>query len=335
MNHKKNFNLKNNNTFNLNCIAENYYEINNINELNTLEILDDDFLILSGGSNILFKSNRIKNVLKLTNDEITKEYEDDKVVILRVGAGKNWDNFVKYCVDNKYYGLENLALIPGNVGAAPIQNIGAYGCEQDSCFIELLAFDIHNKKFETIVKSNCDFSYRNSIFKKEKNKYIICEVVYKLSKIPNYNLKYKEVSDYIDNNFGTNFSIVDIYNSVCEIRQSKLPNPTTLGNSGSFFKNPVISNEKFEELTNSLPALKSFHYDENNVKISAAHLIEQCGFKGKNYKNSDAGVYNKHALILVNHGKASGQEIYNLSQLIIDEIYKNFKITLEREVNII
>lgn len=335
MKHYKNFNLKENNTFNLNCIAENYYEIDDINELSGLDFFDDEYLILSGGSNILFKSLSINNVLKLTNEKIILEYEDDASVTLRVGAGRNWNEFVKYCVDNSYYGLENLALIPGNVGAAPIQNIGAYGCEQESCFLELIAYDIQNQRVVRIDKSACEFSYRNSIFKQENGKYLLFEVVYKLSKIPKYNLNYKELSDFINSNYGNNFSIRDIYFSVCKIRNSKLPDPKILGNSGSFFKNPIITIQKYEELLKFLPRLKSFYYDEKSVKISAAYIIEHCGFKGVKYDNTDAGVYEKHALILVNHGSASGEDIYNLSELIIKTIKDKFNINLEREVNII
>jgi len=338
--HLKNYNLKNSNTFQIDCIAENYYQIEHISELNQSDIFNNNFFkyatIISGGSNILLKSNKLNNVISFTNsDIIIEDGSNEKSILLRVGAGKNWNDFVRYCVDNQFFGLENLALIPGNVGAAPIQNIGAYGCEQESCFEYLLAYEIETNKVIKLKGDECNFSYRNSIFKESKGKYIISEVVYRLSKLPFFNLKYEELKKYIYTKYNKSFQLIDVYNAVCDIRKSKLPDPTLLGNSGSFFKNPIISKVQFNQLNIEYPLLKSYNYDDKSVKISAAFLIELLGYKGKKYKNTDAGVYEKHALILVNHGYATGQDVFDLSQEIIDKIFRKFNIILEREVNIL
>lgn len=331
---EKNKNLKEFNTFGISSIAKYFINVNNKNELFHLFKEDlfkkNKFLILGGGSNILLPDFFDGIVININTLGIDIK-DDEDYININIQAGENWHNFVEYTVENHYYGLENLALIPGKVGAAPIQNIGAYGVEQNQFFLSAEYFNIETGEFKTINKKDCDFSYRNSIFKNElKDKVIITEVNYTLSKVAHYNITYKELNDAFANK---EFNQRDIFDLVCEVRNKKLPNPKVLGNSGSFFKNPIISNEKFSKIKEQLPEISSYYYSNDKVKISAAYLIEKSGFKG--YREGDSGVSPNHSLILVNYGNARAEDIYNLSEKIINKVNEEFEIELEREVNVI
>ena len=238
-----------------------------------------------------------------------------------------------HAVKNEYYGIENLSLIPGSVGASPIQNIGAYGVEIKDTFEKLKAFNLSSGRVETFTKEDCNFGYRESVFKKElKGKYIITQVYYRLSKKPAFNTSYGAIENELASNGIKSPSIKDISDAVISIRQTKLPDPKEIGNSGSFFKNPVIETEKAKKLKDEFPDMVQYPI-ENGVKLAAGWLIESCGWKG--YKEGGFGVHDKQALVLVHFGGANGQDIYNLSQKIINSIYDTYGVSLEREVNII
>lgn len=330
----ENKNLKEFNTFNISSIAKLYIQLINKNELSTLvetkEFKENKILFIGGGSNILLPDYFDGLVIHLNTKGIQIQEEPDHFIV-KVQSGENWHEFIKYCIKNNLYGFENLALIPGNVGTAPIQNIGAYGVEQKDCFHSCEVFDITFNKFYDLSSEECKFSYRDSIFKNElKNKAVITEVSYKFNKIPNYNLTYFELNEYFKDKEVNSKAIFDF---VVETRNRKLPNPKVLGNCGSFFKNPIINKSHLEDLKHSYPEIRSFDYDNNHVKISAAWLIEKVGLKG--YRDGDAGVSPNHALILVNYGQASSKDIFDLSTKIIKKVKSIFNIELEREVNIL
>lgn len=332
----ENFSLKEFNTFGINSICKRYIEIDSekdIVDYFTTKDSSNKFLILSGGSNVLLPDFYDGDVLHMQLKGIEEEKISDTTSIFNVSAGENWHSFVKKTVEDGFIGLENLALIPGNVGTAPIQNIGAYGVEQDEHFESLEGFNISTKKFETYKNEECEFGYRNSIFKNElKGKFIITSVKYKLSKNNEHNLYYRELNNFLsDNNLKINSK--NIFESVVRIRQRKLPDPKLLGNSGSFFKNPIVPKSIFFKLKEEYDDLKGFEQNDGNIKISAGWLIEKAGLKG--YRVGDAGVYDKHALILVNYGNANSKELINLSKHIISEVDSIFGIRLVPEVNII
>ena len=332
----ENFSLKEFNTFGINSICKKYIEIGSekdIVDYFTTKDSSNKFLILSGGSNVLLPDFYDGDVLHMQLKGIEEEKLSDTTSIFKVSAGENWHSFVKKTVEDGFIGLENLALIPGNVGTAPIQNIGAYGVEQDEHFESLEGFNINTKKFETYNKEECEFGYRNSIFKNElKGKFIITSVKYKLSKNNEHNLYYRELNNFLsDNNLKINSK--NIFESVVRIRQRKLPDPKLLGNSGSFFKNPIVPKSIFFKLKEEYDDLKGFEQNDGNIKISAGWLIEKAGLKG--YRVGDAGVYDKHALILVNYGNANSKELINLSNHIISKVDSIFGIRLVPEVNII
>jgi len=291
-------------------------------------------LFLGGGSNILFAGNFDGLVVK--NDILGKEivYEDDEVVHLKAGAGENWHQLVLYTLDKGWAGIENLSLIPGTTGAAPIQNIGAYGVELEQVFVCLEAFNIATGKVETFTKEQCEFGYRNSIFKNElKGKYLICSVTLSLSKNPRVNLSYRTLADYIKQKGLNNPTPKQVSDAVIEIRSSKLPDPNELGNCGSFFKNPVISKNKFEHLQNEYPEVPHYPASGNLVKVPAGWLIEKTGWKGK--RDGNAGTYPKQALVIVNYGEDDGKKIWQLAKQIRKDVKKEFGIELETEVNVI
>lgn len=330
----ENFNLKDYNTFRISSIAKHFVEINSKDELQQL-INNDIFkqskrLVLSGGSNLLLPDFYNGLVINLNLNGLEKiDFEDYS--ILKAQAGENWHNFIKYTIDNELYGLENLALIPGNVGTAPVQNIGAYGVEQDNCFLKCEVFDFESGKYYILHKEECKFAYRDSIFKNELlGKVVITEVWYKLSKTPNYNLSYFELKEHFSNNI---VSLKAVFDFVVATRKNKLHDPQEIGNCGSFFKNPIVSNEKFKLLETIFTDIKHYYFDKENVKIPAAYLIEKTGYKG--YRIGDAGVSPKHSLVLINYGNATSKEIFDLSQEIIEKVNVKFGIILEREVNII
>ena len=291
-------------------------------------------LVLGAGSNILLTKDFDGFVLKndIKGIEIIKE--DTNHIYIKAGAGENWHQFVVYCVNKSYAGVENLSLIPGNVGASPMQNIGAYGVEIKDVFHELEAFHKEEKIIQTFSLMDCAFGYRESVFKnKYKDQFVITGVTYRLNKKPSFNTSYGAINQELERMHVGELSIEAISQAVINIRTSKLPDPKETGNAGSFFKNPVISNKQFIELKKSFPNVVAFPSGEHHTKLAAGWLIEQCGWKG--YRKGDAGCYPKQALVLVNYGNATGVEIFKLSENIIQSVKEMFGIILEREVNII
>ena len=299
------------------------------------EIKFSNPIILGGGTNILFKSNIDKSLLKIEIKGIEIINETNNYVDVSVGAGEIWDNLVNWSIEKNYGGLENLSFIPGNVGSAPIQNIGAYGVELKDTFLQCRAISIDSGLLRIFKQKECDFSYRSSIFKEKlKNKYIISNVTFRLSKINHkINFSYEPLKIDLKNKSISSPTIKDISKSVIEIRSSKLPDPKVIGNCGSFFKNPIINKIDFKKLLENENDVPFFDISENEIKIPAAWLIEKCGFKG--LKVGNTGVHKKHALIIISNGKATGKEIFDFSQRIKNEVLRKFNILLEEEVNII
>lgn len=292
-------------------------------------------LVLGGGSNILFTQDYNGWVFKNELKGISLEREDSEFYYVKVAGGENWHGFVQHCISQGYAGLENLSLIPGCSGASPMQNIGAYGVEVKDVFDSLEALDLETNTIVTFGLNDCEFGYRESVFKhKYKNRFIILSVTYRLRKQPVFNISYGAIEQELEQMGVTALSIRAISEAVIRIRSSKLPDPAQIGNAGSFFKNPTIPFALFEVLQKEYPSLP--HYavaDPSLVKVPAGWLIEQCGWKG--FRDGDAGCHAKQALVLVNYGQASGEAIYKLSGKIIDSVLQRFGITLEREVNIV
>jgi len=290
-------------------------------------------LVLGGGSNILFTKDfdglLLKNELK--GIELVKE--DESYYYVKAGAGENWHQFVSYCIHTNYAGIENLSLIPGNVGASPMQNIGAYGVEIKDVFYELEAYHLKENRIQVFALNDCDFGYRDSVFKtKYKGQFVILSVTYRLRKQPVFNISYGAIEQELAKMQVRELTIKAISEAVIRIRSSKLPDPIETGNAGSFFKNPVILKTQFAQLKKSFPGINGFPLHEEKIKLAAGWLIEQCGWRG--YRKGDAGCYEKQALVLVNYGHASGKDILALSESIIETVYAKFKVRLEREVNI-
>lgn len=291
-------------------------------------------LILGGGSNLLFTKDFSGLVLKNEILGIDCIKEDRDHFYIKAGAGENWHEFVLYCIKNNWAGLENLSLIPGNVGASPMQNIGAYGVEIKDHFHSLEAFNLTTLETETFDKESCKFGYRESVFKNiYKDKYIIISVTFKLLKEPHLNTSYGAIEAELSKRNISNPGIKDVSEVVIHIRNSKLPNPADLGNAGSFFKNPIVSSKVFERLKMEYPEMPHYPLEDGTVKLAAGWLIEQAGWKGK--RVGDCGMHEKQALVLVNYGGASGEEIFNHSGRVLESVKEKFGITLEREVNII
>jgi UDP-N-acetylmuramate dehydrogenase len=327
--------LKEFNTFGIDVLANNFNKAKNEDEI--LHFLIENKcnpLILGGGSNILFKNNINKPILKIEIKGIQITEENENSIYVSVGAGENWNDFVRWSLAKNYGGIENLSLIPGNVGSAPIQNIGAYGAELKDVFHSCRAISIDNKIIKTFNKDECNFTYRSSIFKEKlKNKYVISRVTFRLSKTNHViNSEYKPLKNLLNERGIITPTIQDISKLVIEIRTNKLPDPKKIGNCGSFFKNPIISNLKFKNLFKKFNTIPNYKISKNEVKIPAAWLIEECGFKGK--IEGKTGTHKKHALVIVNNGGASGEEIYKFSQNIKKSVLKKFNILLEEEVNI-
>ena len=338
MNIIKNYPLLKLNTFGVDIKAKYFTSINTINELievrKTKVFTDLKLLILGGGSNILFTKDF--DGLVILNNIKGKEIIDQnqQSIFLKIGAGENWHELVMYCVDNGWGGIENLSLIPGNTGTAPMQNIGAYGVEIKETFIELEALEISSGKIVKFNNSDCEFGYRESVFKnKMKNQYIILNITLELKKNPVLNINYGDVKAILESQNIKNPAIKEVSNAIISIRQSKLPDPKKIGNSGSFFKNPIVSLNQLELIKKKYPNVVNYEINENEFKIAAGWLIERAGWKGKKFNNY--GVHEKQALVLVNYGLANGMEIFELSEKIILDIKDKFGITLEREVNII
>ncbi|WP_026769687.1 UDP-N-acetylmuramate dehydrogenase [Asinibacterium sp. OR53] len=293
----------------------------------------EQMLVLGGGSNILFTGDFNGWVLKNECKGIRLIDEDDNYFYVKAAAGENWHQFVMHCIAQGYAGVENLSLIPGNVGASPMQNIGAYGVEIKDVFHELEAFHREERKLVTFTLADCSFAYRESVFKnKFKDQFIILNVTFRLRKKPVFNTSYGAIEQELEKMGVQELSIKAISEAVIRIRRSKLPDPAEIGNAGSFFKNPAISNLQFEQLQQSFPAIVGYPAGTGQTKVAAGWLIEQCGWKG--YRKGDAGCHARQALVLVNYGSATGAEIVQLSTDIINSVHEKFGIHLEREVNL-
>lgn len=328
------YSLKAFNTFGIEQSAENFVAISSQSQLKealSLKQFEQKF-ILGGGSNLLL-TQPIKGLcIHIALKGINVIQEDDNTVLVEAMAGENWHDFVCWTLEKGYGGLENLSLIPGNVGTSPIQNIGAYGVELKDVFESCTAFDRHNLTQRTFSREDAQFGYRSSFFKtKGKGQYVISAVQFRLTKKAHViNTSYGAIKEALGNKESTPQNIA---HAVISIRQSKLPNPVELGNSGSFFKNPVIKKAQFDQLLTTFPKLPSYPQENGQVKVPAGWLIDQLGFKGK--RIGDAGVHKKQALVLVNYGNASGQEILALAQKIQAAVKESFNISLEAEVNIL
>ncbi len=332
----ENFSLKDYNTFGIDVYAKYFANFSSVDALK--EILKDNKdihkMILGGGSNILFIDNFDGIIFKNEIYGIDIVNEDDEYVYIKTGAGVNWHQFVMYCVNNNYGGVENLSLIPGNIGASPMQNIGAYGVEIRDVFHELEALYIEDNVLQIFQNSDCEFGYRDSIFKRKyKGQFVILNVTFRLQKKPVFNISYGAIEEELEKMKIENLSIKAISDAVINIRRSKLPDPELVGNAGSFFKNPGIDGHDLQALTRTESNMPYYKINDDRFKIPAGWLIEQCGWKG--YRKGDAGCYEKQALVLVNYGNAKGNEIYKLSEEIKQSVFEKFDIELEREVNII
>lgn len=301
--------------------------------LQTPIITQQPLLILGGGSNVLFTKDVAGSVLKNNIKGIEKVNEDDQYYFIKAGAGENWHSFVMHCVEHGYAGIENLALIPGSVGASPMQNIGAYGVEIKDVFHSLEAIHIKEGYSRIFTADDCSFGYRESIFKnKYKQTYVITSVTYRLAKKPFFVISYGAIEQQLEKMQVKELSLHSVAQAVMSIRQSKLPDPAVLGNAGSFFKNPTIPAEQYHSLKENFSSLVAYEQPNSQFKLAAGWLIEQCGWKG--FRKGDAGCHSQQALVLVNHGNATGEQIYQLSEEIIDSVTSKFGVALEREVNI-
>ncbi|APU67393.1 UDP-N-acetylmuramate dehydrogenase [Christiangramia flava] len=333
----QNFSLKNYNTFGIDVKAERFVSVTSIEELKTVlrRTYADDLFILGGGSNMLLTHDIQKTVvhISLTGKKIISQTEEE--VIVEGAGGENWHDFVRWTLSQDYGGLENMSLIPGNVGTSPIQNIGAYGVELKDCFVSCEAMNVQTLEVIRFNLEDCDFGYRNSVFKNQlKHQFIITSVQFHLSK-KNHRIhsEYGAIQAELDAAGIEEPSIQDISEAVIKIRRSKLPDPAKIGNSGSFFKNPVISLKTYNKIKEEWPELPCYKISEEEVKVPAGWLIDQAGLKG--YREGDAGVHEKQALVLVNYGKATGNEILELARKVQHDVHRKFHIELEPEVNII
>lgn len=334
---EKNVSLKPFNTFGIDAKATSYCNISTVEELKDVlkSNLQDSIFVLGGGSNMLLTQDIDALVLHINLKGIDVIGEKQDNVFVKAMAGENWHDFVLWCLKNDFGGVENLSLIPGNIGTAPIQNIGAYGVELKDIFVSCEAINITNNETRIFTKNDCKFGYRESIFKQElKGEYIITSVTLRLTKNQHkLRTSYGAISQQLKDLGVKGQTIQNISKAVIAIRQSKLPDPKKIGNSGSFFKNPVISTKKFAKLQENFPNAPSYQVSSNEVKVPAGWLIEEAGFKGKRFNNY--GVHNKQALVLVNYGNANGNDIYKLAQLIQKTVKRIFDINIETEVNII
>ena len=334
---QENISLKPYNTFGLNAHARHFVKVENIQDLKEALSLDayPDKFILGGGSNMLLTKDLDCLVIHVALKGIEVIDHQENEVFVKAGAGENWHQFVLWCLEHNFGGIENLSLIPGNVGTAPIQNIGAYGIELKDVFESCEALNVLTKTIEKFTYDDCQFGYRESVFKQdEKNRYVIVSTTFRLTKTQHQlHMEYGAIAKEIETMGISNPTIQDISKAVISIRESKLPNPKEIGNSGSFFKNPVISNAHFEKLQDNFPDIPSYVISPNEVKVPAGWLIEKSGFKGKTFDNY--GVHKKQALVLVNYGNAKGSDILNLATLIQKTIKQIFGIAIETEVNII
>ena len=339
----ENISLKSYNTFGIDVSAHYFSSFATQDQLKDLITMTPaPPLILGGGSNLLFTRDIDGLVLKNEISGIDLVLEDEEYVYVKTGAGENWHGFVLYCLDRDWAGVENLSLIPGSVGAAPMQNIGAYGVEIKDVFYELEAYDLDEQKVYTFSLNDCEFGYRESVFKKKyRDRFVILNVTFRLRKEPVFHTSYGAIREELEKMGVSQLSIKAISQAVINIRSSKLPDPKVIGNAGSFFKNPTVANERFNSLRAEFPGIVGYPNPPdqtgaaigNSTKLAAGWLIEQCGWKG--FRRGDAGCHARQALVLVNYGKASGEEIYDLSEEILLSVERKFGVTLEREVNII
>lgn len=329
--------LKPYNTFGINACAHYFCRVKSKGEI--LHIIEDElqyydkFIIIGGGSNILLCNDYDGLVIKNEIEGIEIVKEDAEFVWIKSLSGTNWHQLVLYCVENNFGGIENLSLIPGTVGAAPMQNIGAYGAEIKDVFVDLEAINLETAESKIFIKEDCEFGYRESVFKKaEKGKYFIYSVTFKLSKNPIVNIAYGDIQKILSEKNITTPTIKDVSDAVIEIRESKLPNPKELGNAGSFFKNPEVEEEIVEKIKLDFPEMPFYNLPNGKIKIPAAWLIEQCGFKGKVVGST--GNHAKQALVIVNYGNATGNEIWQHAQNVQQTVKDTFGIALDAEVNI-
>lgn len=332
----ENASLKALNSFGLDVAARYMAEVSSVDALR--EVLGGDHpwqnhMILGGGSNVLFTQNYDGLIIKnsIGGIEVTKEMDDE--VLVKAGAGVVWHDLVMFCVDRGFGGIENLSLIPGCVGAAPMQNIGAYGVEVKDVFDQLTAFDLNEKVERAFSAEECEFGYRESVFKRKlKGQFLISSLQLRLSKKPKINTSYGAIDAELSAMNVENPSIKDVSSAVISIRSSKLPDPAVLGNAGSFFKNPILPIEKVNALKKDFPDMPTYQFLDK-MKVAAGWLIEHCGWKGKRIGN--CGSHAKQALVLVNYGGSTGGEIFKLSEQIQASVLEKFEIQLEREVNVV
>lgn len=336
MNIEQNISLKSFNTFGVQAVAKKFIDIKEEKELYALYdngVFNEDFFVLGGGSNILFTQDYNGTIVKISNKGIQHFIEGNDVYVTAHG-GEIWNDLVWHCVNQGFPGLENMALIPGTVGASPIQNIGAYGAELMNFFSSCKAFDTLTGKFTTFTNEQCQFTYRDSIFKgKYKGRFIITAVTYRLFLYSKRNTSYGAIEEELAKRNIIAPTIKDVAEVVSHIRVEKLPDPSTVGNAGSFFKNPIVTPEKLHDLKSFFPNVVFYPTEDGKAKIAAGWLIEQCGWKGKQIGN--VAVWKNQALVLTNINDATGVEIYEVSTRIIDNVLKKFGIRLEREVNVL
>jgi UDP-N-acetylmuramate dehydrogenase len=334
---ENNISLKYLNTFGIEVYAKEFLVIKSHQDLQALisqrDISKEKFLIIGGGSNILFTKDFGGLLIKMEIEGVELVREDEKYVWIKAGAGLVWHDFVLYTIEKGWGGLENLSLIPGTVGASPIQNIGAYGVEVKDVIEEVMGVDLDTKQTRTIKLNDCQFEYRSSIFKRYlKNKFLITKVIFKLSKHPKLHIEYGAIKDELKKENIEHPTIKDVSTAVINIRRSKLPDPAVLGNAGSFFKNPVVNQQKLSELKSLFPSIVSYPFGDQ-FKLAAGWLIEHAGWKG--YRENNVGCHEKQALVLVNHGGATGAEILRLAQKIQQSVKQKFGVDLEMEVNLV
>ena len=328
-----NVDLKPYNTFGLAATAQYFSKLSSVEELSNLNT-NAPVLVLGGGSNLLFRDNIDGFVVKNEIMGIDLIREDADHVYVRAGAGENWHGFVEHCIAKGWCGVENLALIPGCIGASPMQNIGAYGVEIKDVFHSLEAWHLQDKELHSFSLEDCAFGYRESVFKRKyKGQYIITHVTYRLRKTPEFHISYGAIQQELEHMGVQGLSIRAVADAVIGIRRSKLPDPAVIGNAGSFFKNPEVPAETFVALKQRFPDIVGYSTSSGMVKLAAGWLIERAGWKG--YRKGDAGVHENQALVLVNYGQATGDEIFQLSEEILHSIDAQFGVHLEREVNII
>ena len=336
MQFQEHISLRHYNTFAIDAKARLFNRFSSVEELEECLMLYSQYpvFILGGGSNILFTKDYTGVVLKNEIKGIEVQHEDAEHVYVKTGAGENWHQFVLHCINHNWAGVENLSLIPGNVGASPIQNIGAYGVELDNVFWSLEAFHLAEKRIHTFTMADCEFGYRDSVFKNSyKDQFAILSVTFQLRKKPIFHVSYGAITEELEKMGVKELSIKAVSQAVINIRSSKLPDPKDIPNAGSFFKNPEVEIARYEDLKSKFPGIIAYPFTKMTVKLAAGWMIEQCGWKG--YRKGDAGCHAKQALVLVNYGNAKGNEIYDLSEEILQSVNNKFGVLLHREVNLV